>query len=64
MDAAKKSGFPDQFWNKNIGELQTNGKLLVTKDKGKIDAITAATISSRAFCDAVDRAWETYQNNK
>jgi len=63
MDAAK-SDFPKQFWNKNIGELQTNGKLLVTKDKGKIDAITAATISSRAFCDAVDRAWETYQNNK
>ena len=26
------------------------------KDNGQIDAITAATISSRAFCDAVQRA--------
>jgi electron transport complex protein RnfG len=32
---------------------QFNGKM--------VDAITAATISSRAFCDAVDRAYETYQ---
>ena len=28
------------------------------------DAITAATISSRAFCDAVNRALSTFENNK
>ena len=45
---------------------QFNGKnpetynLTVTKDGGDVDAITAATISSRAFCDAADRAYETY----
>ena len=32
----------------------------VTKDGGEIDAITASTISSRAFCDAVNRAAATY----
>jgi electron transport complex protein RnfG len=58
-----KSNFPRQFWNKNIADLQTNGTIAVTKDGGKIDAITAATITSRAFCDAIDRAWERYQQN-
>lgn len=32
----------------------------VKKDGGEIDAITASTISSRAFCDAVNRATATY----
>ena len=32
--------------------------LKVTKDKGNVDAITAATISSRAFCDAAQRAYD------
>ena len=31
---------------------------------GDVDAITAATISSRAFCDAVNRALLTFENNK
>ncbi len=34
----------------------------VKKDGGEIDAITAATITSRAFCDAVNRAYITYKN--
>ncbi|MCL2511908.1 MAG: RnfABCDGE type electron transport complex subunit G [Bacteroidales bacterium] len=58
-----KHEFPRQFWDKNIADLRTGDKIQVTKDGGKIDAITAATISSRAFCDAVDRAWEVYQSN-
>ena len=33
---------------------------MVTKDGGDVDAITASTISSRAFCDAVDRAYKAY----
>lgn len=32
----------------------------VTKDGGEIDGITAATISSRAYCDAINRAYATY----
>jgi len=55
MDA-KKSNFPLQFMGKNPADF----KLAVTKDGGDVDAITAATISSRAFCDAVDRAYKTF----
>ena len=54
MDASK-SNFPNQFIDKNPAEF----KLIVKKDGGDVDAITAATISSRAFCDAVNRAYET-----
>lgn len=38
-------------------------KLAVAKDGGKIDAITAATISSKAFLDAVERAYEAFQKS-
>jgi electron transport complex protein RnfG len=49
--------FKDQFKGKN----PENFKLKVTKDGGDVDAITAATISSRAFTDAVDRAYKTFK---
>jgi electron transport complex protein RnfG len=49
--------FRDQFINKNPAEFV----LKVKKDGGPVDAITAATISSRAFCDAVQRAYNTLQ---
>jgi electron transport complex protein RnfG len=55
MDVAK-SDFPLQFKDKNPAEWS----LSVTKDGGNVDAITAATISSRAFCDATKRAYETF----
>ena len=53
----KKSNFPDQFIDKNPADF----KLKVKKDGGDVDAITAATISSRAFCDAVQRAYDTFE---
>ncbi len=59
MDKAK-SDFPDQFMGKNPADYT----LKVTKDGGEVDAITAATISSRAFCDAVQRAYDTYEKEK
>jgi electron transport complex protein RnfG len=49
--------FKDQFNNKNPSEF----RLKVKKDGGPVDAITSATISSRAFCDAVQRAYNTIQ---
>jgi Na+-translocating ferredoxin:NAD+ oxidoreductase subunit G len=54
---AKMTGaaFKNQFNNKNPGEFI----MKVKKDGGPVDAITAATISSRAFCDAVQRAYIT-----
>ncbi|PKQ65459.1 electron transporter RnfG [Labilibaculum filiforme] len=36
----------------------------VSKDGGEIDAITAATISSRAFLDAVQTAYNEYMKNQ
>ncbi|MBR5822560.1 MAG: RnfABCDGE type electron transport complex subunit G [Paludibacteraceae bacterium] len=35
--------------------------LNVSKDGGEYDAITAATISSRAFLNSINKAYETYQ---
>ena len=56
----KKSDFPLQFKGKNPNAFN----LKVTKDGGNVDAITAATISSRAFCDAVQRAYTTFEKEK
>jgi Na+-translocating ferredoxin:NAD+ oxidoreductase subunit G len=50
----KKSKFPIQFKDKSPADFT----LKVKKDGGSVDAITAATISSRAFCDAVQRAYD------
>ncbi len=50
--------FKDQFMDKNPVEYE----LKVKKDGGPVDAITAATISSRAYCDAVQRAYNTLKN--
>ncbi len=49
--------FREQFNLKNPASFE----LKVKKDGGPVDAITAATISSRAFCDAVQRAYNTLQ---
>ena len=38
-----------------------DGKLAVKKDGGDVDALTAATISSRAYVDAINRAWAAYK---
>lgn len=59
MDASKSS-FPLQFMGKN----PANYTLKVTKDGGDVDAITAATISSRAFCDAVQRASSSFNDQE
>jgi len=55
-----KSPWSEQFNGKN----PTSFKLAVEKDGGDVDAITAATISSRAYTDAVKRACETYLANQ
>jgi len=49
--------FKNQF--RNLDPKKEN--LTVKKDGGNIDAITAATISSRAFCDAVQLAVASYE---
>ena len=39
-----------------------DGRLAVVKDGGDVDALTAAAVSSRAYCDAVNRAWMAYRS--
>jgi electron transport complex protein RnfG len=51
-----KSNFSVQFEGKNPKTF----KMMVKKDGGDVDAITASTITSRAFTDAVTRAYNAY----
>ncbi len=46
-----------------IGRDLSKGALAVTKDGGEVDAITASTITSRAFMEAVNRAYTVYIGN-
>lgn len=58
----KEPKFKNQFNSIDIGSLQ-NKELKVKKDGGTVDAISAATISSRAFCDGVQKAYNLYMKN-
>ncbi len=55
-----KSDWSDQFRGFDPRE-QT---LKVRNDGGDIDGITAATITARAYCDAIDRAFQTFWENR
>lgn len=43
-----------------LGRQLADGELKVAKDGGDVDAITAATITSRAFLNAVNRAYSAF----
>ena len=47
-----------------IGLNPTESALTVSKDGGQVDAITAATITSRAFLDALNRASTAFSQLK
>jgi electron transport complex protein RnfG len=49
-----ESPFKDQF----LGKDPSKYNMKVTKDGGEVDAITASTITSRAYCEAVQRAYD------
>lgn len=53
---SSKSDFALQFVGKNPATM----KMSVRKDGGDVDAITASTITSRAFTDAVARAYKVF----
>ncbi len=55
-----KSDFSLQFMGKNPETF----KLAVKKDRGDVDAITASTITSRAYCDAVARAYKAFMESQ
>lgn len=46
-----------------IGKNPGKNNFTVSKDGGDIDAITASTITSRAFLRAVQQAYNTFKNN-
>lgn len=48
--------FASQFEGKHPDSF----RMTVKKDGGDVDAITSATISSRAYCDALDRAYKVF----
>lgn len=72
LQHAETPGLGDkmQEWFRVEGTAQdVRGKSLTTqlsvsKDGGEVDAITAATISSRAFLDAINSAYEAYTKAK
>jgi electron transport complex protein RnfG len=48
-------------WSNQVnGKNPANFELKVKKDGGDVDAITAATFTSRGFVDAIDRAYQAY----
>ncbi len=55
-----KSDWSDQFQGFDPNEKT----LKVRQDNGDIDGITAATITARAYCDAIDRAFQTFWENR
>lgn len=55
-----KSDWSDQFKGFNPAE----NTLRVRSDGGDVDAITAATITARAYCDAINRAYLTLMEHK
>lgn len=55
----KKNPWSNQF----RGFDPASKQLKVKKDGGDVDAITAATISSRAYCDAIERAYQSVKKD-
>ena len=55
-----ESHFITQFEGKNPGD--SNFKFAVKKDGGSFDAITASTITSRAFIDVLNNAYNAFLN--
>ncbi|MEE4255992.1 MAG: RnfABCDGE type electron transport complex subunit G [Bacteroidales bacterium] len=53
-----------KFNGQFAGQNPATFNLYVTKDGGQVDAITASTISSRAVCEALRRAYETFESYK
>lgn len=55
-----QSKWSEQFNGKNPESFN----LKVVKDDGDVDAITASTITSRAYCEAVQKAFNTLKENQ
>ncbi len=60
------SKMQEWFHNKSsiLGLDPSDESFKVSKDGGQVDAITAATISSRAFIDAIDNAYNAFNSKE
>lgn len=56
----KDEKFLQQFRNINPSTY----KLSVTKDGGEVDALSGATITTRAFCEATQMAFDEFEKNR
>lgn len=57
---AGEPAFIDQFEGRSLGEFE----FMVTKDGGDVDAVTGATITSRAVCEAVKQGLEAFEEHQ
>ena len=71
LEHAETPGLGDKIqkdksdWSNQFQGFDPNEKTLkVRQDNGDIDGITAATITARAYCDAIDRAFQTFWENR
>lgn len=61
LGAKMQEWFSTEKGNQSVIGRKIDGKgLTVSKDGGDVDAITAATISSRAFLDAINKAYTAF----
>ena len=67
LEQHETPGFGDRMasdWNKQFnGKNLTEFNLKVKQDSGDVDAISASTISSRAYCDAIEKAYLSLMKN-
>lgn len=65
LGAKMSEWFRDPTGNRSvIGRNLKDAELIVSKDGGQVDGITAATITSRAFLKAINRAYKVYETIK
>jgi len=62
LGAKAKDWFQKGAKGNIIGKNPGTANLKVTKDGGEVDAITASTITSRAFLRAVNNAYQAFKN--
>ncbi len=53
----------DKFIKQYRGKNPSNYDIRTKKDGGKIDALTGATITTRAFSEATQQAYDVFNNN-
>ena len=64
LGAKAAEWFVDEAPGDIVGLNAWKNNLMVTQDGGEVNAITASTITSRAFLRAITQAWSAYRGDK